>query len=126
MTFLRRRSLREKGFAAEDYARDYLEQQGLTLRDRNYRCKAGEIDLIMQDKDSVVFIEVRFRHKQNHGSSAETVTYFKQKKLIQTALMYLQEKQLWEKVPCRFDVVAITLIEDKPQVDWIKNAFQTE
>lgn len=80
----------------------------------------GEIDLIMKDGEELVFVEVRYRHRNTHGISAETVTYTKQKRLLRTAKAYLQKRNLFDKIPCRFDVIAI----DGQQTRWIKNAFQ--
>lgn len=112
------------GLAAEDEARDYLQTQGLTWVESNYRCKLGEIDLIMRDKDYLVFVEVRARTSTRHGNALESVTRFKQKKLIRTALLYLQTKRLLDKQLCRFDVVSI---EGQPaQMTWLNNAFSAE
>jgi putative endonuclease len=116
-------SAQQTGQNAEDSACTYLVKQGLKLITRNYQCRLGEIDLIMQDKESLVFVEVRFRRKQNFGTSSETVNYFKQKKLLRTARFYLQQKRLTDKVPCRFDVIAIADEATHANIDWIKNAF---
>jgi len=111
------------GQDAETLACDYLLKNGLNLITRNYRCKTGEIDLIMRDKDALVFVEVRFRRNQNFGSSSETVNYFKQQKLLRTAQFYLLQHRLTDKVPCRFDVIAITQATAQPAIEWIKSAF---
>lgn len=111
------------GEAAETLACAHLEKNGLRLITRNYRCRMGEIDLIMQDKTDLVFIEVRFRGRVDYGSSSESITYAKQKKLLRTAQYYLQQHHLTEKQACRFDVVAITKDQHNPTIEWIKNAF---
>ena len=109
------------GQKGEDRACRFLEQQGLQLITRNYSCRMGEIDLIMQDQRFLVFVEVRYRSSHVYGGSAMSVTRTKQQKIIRAALFYLQQKRLYNKVPCRFDVLAIT---GEERVEWIKNAFQ--
>jgi putative endonuclease len=111
------------GALAEQCAETYLRHQGLKFISRNYRCKLGEIDLIMRDQNCVVFVEVRSRNNANYGTSAETINIFKQKKLIKAATFYLISHKLWEKTSSRFDVVSI---DNKNEIDWIKNAFQVE
>lgn len=117
------------GATAELYAEQYLQQQGLVTFMRNYRCKLGEIDLIMQDKSSakstLVFVEVRLRTNKRFAPALETVDYRKQQKIIKTALRFLQEHKLYDKVPCRFDVIALDQTGTAPPVQWIKNAFST-
>lgn len=110
-----------KGADAEARAEYYLQQQGLITRDRNYRTKQGEIDLIMIQGDEIVFVEVRLRSHRQFANAAESVTISKQKKIIKTAEHYLQEHQLTEKVNCRFDVLAFSDNHSHPE--WIKNAF---
>lgn len=70
----------EIGKLIEDNACDYLEQQGLKLLTRNFLCKMGEIDLIMRDKDDLVFIEVRYRQSDDYGDGVESITWHKKKK----------------------------------------------
>lgn len=108
------------GNFAEELACNYLIEQNLKLIIRNYYCRLGEIDLIMQDKDDLVFIEVRYRNNILFGSGAESVTTSKQAKLIKTAQFYLQQKKLIDKISCRFDVVSVI---NKEKIEWIKNAF---
>ncbi len=111
-----------KGDQAETLACSHLQQTGLQLVEKNYRCKGGEIDLIMRDGESLVFVEVRFRKSSSFGSAAESVTASKQRKLITAASHYLQrQRNSW---PCRFDVVGITGEHD-PVIQWIKDAFQS-
>lgn len=110
---------RKRGDAAEETAKKYLQSSGLRLLDRNYRCRMGEIDLIMQDGDSLVFVEVRFRNKSNFGTAQASIDYHKQRKLILTAQHYLQTHR--SDSACRFDVIAIN--GDKNRIEWIKNAF---
>lgn len=106
------------GKKAEDVASSFLIKNGLVLVTRNYRCRFGEIDLIMQDSDTLVFIEVRYRKNDNYGDAAESVGREKQRKLVFTANQYLIEHPC--DTPTRFDVVALTG-NQTPQ--WITNAF---
>lgn len=106
-----------KGDAAEDAALAYLNKQGLKLVERNFRCKGGEIDLIMRDANTLVFVEVRARASRSHGGAAASVTLHKQRRLIVAAQQYLQ--RLPSDPPCRFDVIGI----DGEQMQWLKNAI---
>jgi putative endonuclease len=108
------------GQEAEDRACDYLQRHGLKLIQKNFSCPCGEIDLIMQDGDEVVFIEVRLRHHSYMGNALESVTAQKQKRLLKTALLYLQKKKWLDRVNCRFDVVGM---DSARNIEWVKNAF---
>ena len=110
----------EAGHVAEELACRYLEQQGLRLVQRNYRCRTGEVDLIMRDGNQVVFVEVRSRHNSRYGTPAETITRTKQKRLSKAAAHYLLTSHT--NAPCRFDVIAI--LQENNQLEWIKDAFQ--
>ncbi len=111
-----------QGTASEDLACRYLEDQGLILMERNYRCRVGELDLIMRDQQHLVFVEVRSRRSSRYGTPAETVTVSKQRRLIRAASYYLQRHRF--NMPCRFDIIAIIHATEKPSLQWIKNAFQ--
>ncbi|ODC02691.1 YraN family protein [Terasakiispira papahanaumokuakeensis] len=112
------------GDQAETLARDYLKHQGLTLRTQNFLCRLGEVDLIMQDGNTCVFVEVRLRRSDRFGGALASVTRQKQQRLIHTANFYLQHEQL--SSPCRFDVITLVLDhEGQPCIDqWIRDAFQ--
>jgi len=112
------------GKQAEADACDYLQRQGLTLVERNYLCKRGEIDLIMQHKQTTIFVEVRYRRSNRFGSSAESVDWRKQAKLLATAEHYLQQHPRAAQNACRFDVVALTTENKQQHIDWIVDAFQ--
>lgn len=105
----------------EQQALVFLEQQGLQLVQQNYSCRFGEIDLVMREQQTLVFVEVKFRRSNNFGGAAAAVTLSKQQKLTRTALYYLQNSQSNGQQHCRFDVVAIT--EQPADICWIKNAF---
>lgn len=111
-----------QGAAAEDLALRYLEVQGLTLVTRNFRCRLGELDLIMRDGEHLVFVEVRSRRQTCYGTPAESVTRTKQQKLLRTAALYLQRQHL--ELPCRFDIVAVLQPGGEPKIEWIRDAFQ--
>lgn len=109
----------EQGRWAEQAACRYLQAQGLRLRARNWRCRAGEIDLIMATADSLVFVEVRYRKPSGFGDGAASVTPSKQRKLIRAAWHYLQNQRCTNH-PCRFDVISI----GPRHTEWIRDAFQ--
>lgn len=111
------------GRQAETLALQYLESQGLKEIETNYHAPCGEIDLIMKDDDALIFIEVRFRQQEGFGSSIETITPSKQRRIIRTAQHYLQKNDLLDEVDCRFDVIGLTT-NDK--IIWIKDAFQVQ
>ena len=117
--FLRPRTAQQRaGQLGEDQALIYLQQQGLHLLERNFRCKAGEIDLVMQDGKVLVFVEVRMRSDSKFGGAAASVGSAKQKRLINAAQIYLQRHSM--PPPCRFDVIAF----DDKQMTWLKNAIE--
>ncbi|MEN0035424.1 MAG: YraN family protein [Cellvibrio sp.] len=115
------------GANAEAQAEAFLHGQGLVTRTKNYRCKLGEIDLIMLQKTALgttfVFVEVRLRTNKRFAPAVETVDYRKQQKIIRTATRFLQEHKLFDKVACRFDVVALDQTDTAPPIQWIQNAF---
>jgi putative endonuclease len=113
-----------RGDEAEARALDHLQRRGLSLVQRNYRvahgphARAGEVDLIMRDRDgTLVFVEVRMRSGSRHGGAAGSVGLAKQRRLVFAARHYLT--RLASVPPCRFDVVAI----DADRVDWLQGAF---
>ena len=116
-----------KGQKSELQAEQFLKSQGLTLIERNYRCKLGEIDLIMRQGETLVFVEVRFRKRQSYGSASETVDRRKQQKLIRAAQHYLQVQFNGKEPACRFDVVGIkgnqTPQSEQNPIEWLPNAF---
>lgn len=116
---------RQQGEYTEQLACDYLQQQGLRLVEKNFNCKCGEIDLIMQHNDSLVFVEVRYRRNNDYGSAAESVTRNKQQKLLNSAAFYLQKNPAFNNRPARFDIVSITgpLQQANIDINWIENAF---
>ncbi|WP_251388543.1 YraN family protein [Mediterraneibacter agrestimuris] len=110
---------REIGSKYEHIAGRYLEQKGYRILEYNYHCRRGEIDLIAQDGEYLVFCEVKYRRGRMTGSPVEAVDVYKQRKLWKTAEYYLLRHRLYN-VPCRFDVIGI---EDS-KITLIKNAFE--
>jgi len=107
-----------KGEQEEQKACEYLQAQGLQLITQNFSCKMGEIDLIMKDAHSLVFVEVRYRRNQHFGGAAASITRNKQRKIIRTALFYQQKYA--PKSCMRFDVIAI---EGDNKLQWFPSAF---
>jgi len=110
------------GNRAEKLAAKYLQQRKLTLIETNYRCKLGELDLVMWDQDYLVFVEVRYRKSQGFGGALESIDRHKQAKLLKAAQHYLITRNQNEP-PARFDIICMTGQLSKPQYQWIKNAF---
>ncbi len=107
-----------RGESAEQQACQFLLKKGLKLVARNFRCKQGELDLIMTDEQTLVIIEVRFRQTDKYGSAAESVTRAKQSRIIAATQVYLSSQKINKSI--RFDVVALS---GNGNLDWIKNAF---
>ncbi|MCZ6643808.1 MAG: YraN family protein [Gammaproteobacteria bacterium] len=114
----------EVGAWAEHEAQGYLEARGLKLVRRNYRCKFGEIDLVMMDGDIVAFVEVRYRANTKFGAGFETVSYTKQRRLITAAGSFLSRHRRFSRRCCRFDVVSVTGGNCNLHFLWIRDAFQ--
>jgi putative endonuclease len=115
---------RQLGQRGEQAAARYLVSQGYQLLDRNWRCRLGEIDLVLTYEDQIIFVEVRTRAGFRYGSGAESVVRNKQLRLRQLALAYLREKRLSPEAKLRFDVVSIQLLDDgRYEIDHIQHAF---
>lgn len=115
----RRTAKQLEGDAGEEQALRFLQEHGLKLVERNFRCKGGEIDLVMQDGRGLVFVEVRKRAGNGYGGAAASVTARKQARLVIAAQTFLQRYKM--PPPCRFDVIAI----DGAAMEWLKNAIET-
>ncbi len=111
------------GKEGERVAEQYLKHKGYKLVERNYRCSAGELDLIVLDRRVVVFVEVKTRSGHGFGSPLEAVEFHKQRKMIQAAQYFLSEKRLHQR-DARFDVVGISWPGREPVVEHIENAFE--
>lgn len=128
MTALRVRSATQlAGAHYEDLALAHLQRAGLALIERNFACRYGEIDLVMRDRDTVVFVEVRYRRggaaRGGYGGGVDSVGTAKRTKLVRAAGVYLAQRPLLANRACRFDVLAIADGAEAPQLDWRRNAF---
>ena len=113
-----------KGKHFDRKAARMLRKQGLEILERNYRCRAGEIDLVCSDGETIVFVEVRFRGNRGFASALESVDGAKQGRLIKAAQHYLLSRGIRDSLPCRIDVVAFDASADggKDDIQWLQNA----
>jgi putative endonuclease len=111
------------GKKSEDMAAKYLKKNGYKILQQNYRTKLGEIDIIAKDRDTIVFVEVKSRRSLQFGNPKWAVTPKKQRKISMVALYYLKSTKL-SHVRARFDVVCIHRMNDKNEIEIIKNAFE--
>ena len=114
---------RRSGAHWEKAAESYLREQGLKLLQRNFSSRFGEIDLIMQDGQVIVFVEVKYRKSNQHGSGADAVTFHKQGRISRTAAWYLAKNPHRAECVCRFDVISINPKQESKEVNWIRSAF---
>lgn len=115
------------GQLTEQQACRLLQQAGLRLLARNYRCRLGELDLVMRDTDTVVFVEVRYRRSSRWGSAEESVDWRKRQRVVNAARHYLLTHPHLADQPCRFDVVAAAgNPEDPHSYRWIRDAFTSQ
>jgi putative endonuclease len=110
------------GIISEKEALNFLVNRGLRLLAQNYHCIYGELDLIMQEGDVLVFVEVRLRSHKDYGDAFESIDSTKQQKLLKSATHYLQKHRLLDKIDCRFDVIGFS----NNAIEWIKDAFSYE
>lgn len=118
-------STRSRGKLHEQRALRFLAGKGLKLVRANFHCRAGEVDLIMRDRQGcVVFVEVRYRASGHYGGALETIGPVKQRRLRLAANLFLNTRN-WQNQPCRFDVVAITGRGpgQADRLEWIRDAF---
>lgn len=102
----------------------FLVNQGLREVARNYRCRHGEIDLILNDGETLVFAEVRYRAAGALVSATESISHIKQRRLLASAEHYLQRQDEADQRECRFDVLAVSGNGSSPAVHWLRDAFQ--
>lgn len=110
----------EAGAQAEQWACAYLQQRGLKLLERNYRCRMGEIDIVMRDVETVVFVEVRYRSNPGFGGALASIDARKQSRILAAASHYVQRHKL--ECPTRIDVVGV---RDRIRIDWLSNAIES-
>ncbi len=116
--------MRSTGDGFEQRAGEELERAGLKLLARNYTTRHGELDLVMRDGDTVVFVEVRYRKSASHGDAAASVTRVKQARLILAAQHWLVSNPRHAHRSCRFDVVSYDGPLDAIQRQWLRGAFE--
>lgn len=109
-----------KGADAEDRALHYLQRQGLTLVQRNFRARGGEIDLVMRERDLLVLVEVRKRSSARYGDAAESVDARKRGRIVLAARWLLMQQPALSRLTTRFDVIAI---DGEDRINWIRAAF---
>jgi len=113
-----------RGRVWEARAAQHLEDHGLEILARSYRCRLGEIDLVCRDDGALVIVEVRARSRGSLGSAAESVTAHKRRRIVQATRHLLMRHAELDGAVIRFDVVAIDAIDaPEPEIQWIKNAF---
>lgn len=117
-----------KGNHAEEAACRYLQNLGMKLLTRNFRCRQGEIDLVMLEENTLVFVEVRYRKNDNYGSAIESITPIKQSKIRRTAEWYLMKHDPEERYCWRYDWVGVTpsFHSEGFKIEWIKNALEDD
>jgi putative endonuclease len=117
--------MKSRGDDYEAQAATWVTERGLRLLERNFSGKTGEIDIIAQDHDTLVFIEVRARNNRHFESAAGSVNARKQLRIIKTAQLFLQRRPQWTNAPCRFDVIAFEPPQSAgpPEIRWIRGAF---
>jgi len=109
---------RQAGTAYEQIAADYLKKRGINIRERNYRISQGEIDIIGEDKDNVIFIEVKYRKTASYGYPWEAVSNNKQRRICKVARQYCYSKSVKKQI--RFDIISIC----GEEIMWFQNAFE--
>ncbi|MDO8661988.1 MAG: YraN family protein [Candidatus Omnitrophota bacterium] len=115
----------KSGVLAEDRAEGFLKASGYKILQRNYKTKLGEVDIVARDKDTLCFIEVKFRSSDRFGSGLEAVSGLKQRQISKAALSFLKEKNLLDK-RARFDVLSLDCSGSAEKITLIKNAFDLD
>lgn len=116
----------ESGRRAERLARRYLEKRGLRLVSANYRCRYGELDLVMRDGDRLAIIEIRYRRDERFMSPAESVDLAKRLRIFRASLHFLQHNPKHGQKPLRFDIVSLSGPLDDSRIDWMPGAFTAD
>lgn len=116
--------MRAAGDVFESRACETLERAGLKLLARNFNTRYGELDLVMLERTTVVFVEVRYRKTASHGDAATSVTISKQSKLIKTAQQWLVQHPKYAQRPCRFDVMSYDGPLETVRNEWLRGAFE--
>lgn len=118
-------SMRKTGQYYENIAQKYLIRRGFKFVTKNYACRFGELDIIMLDRDILVFVEVRYRSGDYYGGALASITEQKKRRIITSANCFLRQNLRYSECECRFDVVAISSKAEKKKILWVKSAFIT-
>jgi putative endonuclease len=114
------------GARIERAASAFLQEQGLIALAANARYRDGELDLVMRDGDTLVFVEVRHRRSDAHGGGAASVDAPKRRRLVRAAQRFLLAHPQFGELPCRFDVVEASGAADAPRLNWLRDAFRAD
>lgn len=114
---------KSKGKQSEDVAAQFLRQKGLKIINKNVQTRFGEIDIVALDRNTIVFVEVRSVYGSRFGDPAESISFRKKKRILTSAMMYLKLNPDYQNLPVRFDFVGIRWTEDKPEIKWVRSAF---
>lgn len=117
---------RARGDAVETAALAFLQQRGLRLLARNASARGGELDLVMAEGGTVVFVEVRYRSNAAFGGGAASVDAGKRRRLVRAAQVWLLRHPRHASAPCRFDVMAASGDPAAPAFDWLRDAFRAD
>ena len=117
---------RTQGAHVEALARDFLLRQGLSPVAANANYHGGELDLVMRDGDTLVFVEVRYRRGGGFGGGAASVDANKRRKLVHAAELFLATHREFSRAPCRFDVIDASGDADAPELAWLRDAFRAD
>lgn len=117
---------RTQGAHVEALAREFLLRQGLTPVAANANYRGGELDLVMRDGDTLVFVEVRYRRGSGFGGGVASVDASKRRKLVHAAGLFLAAHREHARAPCRFDVIDASGDPETPAFDWLRDAFRAD
>jgi len=113
----------DSGRIAEELARRYLIDRGLKTVTANYRCRYGELDLVMRDKTLLIVVEIRYRHRSTYGGPLASISPAKRRKMAVTTQHFIQKYPAYRNAPVRFDVVGLSGTLHAPDIHWIAGAF---
>jgi putative endonuclease len=114
------------GKLSEQIAERWLQRKGLRTIRKNYRCKVGELDLIMRENNRLVIVEVRYRKSIDFGGPLNSVSTLKQQRIAHSTLHFLQAEPRFKHSPLRFDVLSLVGSLDKPAIEWCQRAFDMD
>jgi putative endonuclease len=113
----------DNGRTAETLARHFLTERGLTVVTTNYRCRFGELDLVMRQAELLIIVEIRYRHQATFGGPIASISAAKQRKIAIATQHFIRRYPAYRDAPVRFDVVGLSGTLHKPDIHWITGAF---